>query len=310
MTRVRWAAALVSLLTLGCECATARPTHSGLAPTAEPTSPPAAGEELVAAASELSPTTAALIIEVRPDALRISNVSWVQSWPEAERAALRASHPEGIEIDEALEGPAADALSHRPTYEILSRVRALDLSRAGGSSVSGAFALRVHPDAPWGAVLAILFSAAQAGYVEPRFVYGGASGEVWLPIPLAHESPGVRGGPDSEALAAAVAAALEGQDGPAPTARAEPVRVRLDAAALHIRTSAGAAGPGCVLGEPQSTLPIDLPATTLADCAGSLRGEGGRVELAADRSLPWSRVAPALEALAGRFPVELSASLR
>lgn len=254
-------------------------------------------------------TTPALVIEVRADGLRISNVSWVQSWPQDQRAALRGTHPEGLEIDEALPAPGADAISHRPTYDVLSRMRALDLSRAGGASISGGFALRVHHDAPWGSVLAVLFSAAQAGYVEPRFVYRGAAGEVWLPIPLAHEGPGIRAGVDREALAAAVAAALEGHGEP-PPARSEPVRVRLDADALRVASSEGAAGPGCVLGGAESVLPLDLPAPALADCAGSLRGAGGRVELAADRSLPWARVAPALEALARRFPVELSASLR
>lgn len=303
----RYAGLLASALLAGtlpaCTCEGA-PAAPAPAVGETDTTPAAAPFRLARATRTDLPrvTHGALVIVVRPAAFDVDPTALVASADAAERA--RATGQDAPTVT-TVPAPDGDALAVPALGDALHR--ATDLGRAiavaGGATPSMAVALRVAADAPWRRVLQALYAAGQVGLSVPVFVLRAASGdEVMLVLTLPRVSSAID--PETRRALNELLGTDDGEPfvlpevDPALTVQVD------DAGAVALRFGDRALGPGCAPSDaPDPAIPARAgapDADALGRCLDAVDLYPRSAILVADGALPFSSVAPLLEALHAR----------
>lgn len=271
--RPRWLALFVAL-------APACTPVSCEAPPAEPASAPSIreGEWPRAAVADLALATPATELVLRRDRATVTNAALVATWPAAALERARASTPAGDaewpRVEASVDAPTAHEASIPGLAELLVRARSAERAASEGGTGAGAFNLRVASDVPFVLVERALFTAARAGYVEPRIVLSAGEVDRMLPWPAAPPRAGL--------TREQIEGALRGE--PLPVATSAEPRATLDARSLALE--------GCELDGALDLLAIER-------CAA--RTGSPIIALEVDRDTRFDRVAAVLQALARSF---------
>ncbi len=314
----------LAALLAGCTCGAPAPTPES-APTPEPPAEPAPPPLASTSRTDLGPLTPMVTVEVTRDAMHVSNVALVATWPPSDREALARARPTGDarwpEVEEDVRAHGDDIVL--PTLrDAFAHASNVDHARAGLSGTTGtpiAFALRAGPDVPFIRVLQAIYAAGLTGYAEPRLVLMAEDAEVALPLPLPRMAE-ARAEDVARELGRALASAgidgrirPEGEEtelapDPAPDSGSRVVAVLLSSDGLRVTRDGRSLAVGCAT-ESESDVAA-IPTAQLAPSAiTTCLDAAGEASTLTFRTAPATRYADAvaiLETLAARGPVGLS----
>lgn len=220
------------------------------APEPEAESAPAPSS-LPQALGVLAPLTPMVTLSVHASSFEVDNAALIATWPAPDRE--RAGEPQ---VRAEIPAAGSQGLLVPALHDAMQRAMDVERARAAGGGTPIAFALRVDGDAPWRRVQEALYSAGQAGWVEPRFVLRAAQGEgeVVLALPLPRYAPVAR---ESEHLRREIASLLDGLE---PEARPEPEPAPDEAATRRALLAALGDSPLAeVTGDGAPTAPSEPP---------------------------------------------------
>jgi hypothetical protein len=248
---------------------------------------------------DLPAATPALTITVNEDGFSIDNLALVQSWPSADRARV-----ENLYISGDFMTPGDTELMVPALGRALQNAAAASRSRSESAGTPIAYALRVSAEVPWRRVLQAIHTAGQAGFSEPRFVLRAASGqgEVMLALPA---PPSSLDPAQALALEREIRALAESD----PSIRVPNALGAARRASTHEIIITGEAAIELRIGD-RTVCNHDAVhgapnITALSECLTHIESNDSRTILTPDNHLLFGQIAPLLEMLTARGPIEL-----